>query len=100
MLWLFRSLTQTFLSLFFFIYQVAISPLIHTLAGPGYGCRFEPSCSQYGKQALETHGLWRGSGLALRRICRCHPFGRKGWDPVPSAGFLCASTSDIDRVER
>mgnify|MGYP001179659669 CR=1 FL=1 len=49
----------------------------------GRNCRFEPSCSAYAQQALDRHGPWRGGGLALRRICRCHPWGGMGYDPVP-----------------
>ena len=48
-------------------------------------CRFEPSCSSYALEALELHGARRGSWLALRRICRCHPWGGHGWDPVPES---------------
>ncbi|MHB1988467.1 MAG: membrane protein insertion efficiency factor YidD [Acidimicrobiales bacterium] len=47
-------------------------------------CRFQPSCSTYALEALETHGARRGSWLALRRLARCHPFGGHGFDPVPS----------------
>ena len=46
-------------------------------------CRFEPSCSEYACQALIRHGFWRGCGLALRRLARCHPFHPGGCDPVP-----------------
>lgn len=46
-------------------------------------CRFMPTCSEYAAQALAKHGAWKGSGLALRRICRCHPFQPGGDDPVP-----------------
>ncbi len=46
-------------------------------------CRFVPSCSAYAAEALEVHGAGRGSWLAVRRICRCHPWGGHGWDPVP-----------------
>ena len=49
-------------------------------------CRFMPSCSTYALEALEIHGAVKGSWLALRRICRCHPWGGTGWDPVPSGG--------------
>ena len=49
-------------------------------------CRFRPSCSQYALQAVEKYGALKGGWLALKRICRCHPFHRKGYrfyDPVP-----------------
>ncbi|MCR4420265.1 MAG: membrane protein insertion efficiency factor YidD [Clostridia bacterium] len=57
-------------------YQRWISPL----TGPH--CRFYPSCSEYARIALERHG-WRGVGLALLRLLRCHPFSAGGCDPVP-----------------
>ena len=46
-------------------------------------CRFQPTCSAYAVEALETHGALRGGWVAARRIGRCHPFGGRGWDPVP-----------------
>ncbi len=46
-------------------------------------CRFRPTCSQYAIEALEIHGAIKGSWLAIKRICRCHPWGGHGWDPVP-----------------
>lgn len=61
-------------------YRVAISPLL------GSVCRYTPSCSEYALVALETHGAFRGTWLALRRISRCHPWGGAGHDPVPAAG--------------
>ncbi|MFN2365762.1 MAG: membrane protein insertion efficiency factor YidD [Desulfurivibrionaceae bacterium] len=57
-------------------YQLAISPLIPP------SCRFIPTCSQYAIEAVELYGPIRGSGLAIRRILRCHPFHRGGYDPV------------------
>lgn len=46
-------------------------------------CRYHPSCSHYAIEAVQTHGAWRGLGLALRRLGRCHPWGGHGFDPVP-----------------
>ena len=46
-------------------------------------CRFQPSCSQYGFQAIDRYGLRRGGLLTLRRLSRCHPFNPGGYDPVP-----------------
>ena len=46
-------------------------------------CRFTPTCSAYGIEALETHGALRGSVLTVRRLARCHPWGPFGFDPVP-----------------
>jgi putative membrane protein insertion efficiency factor len=55
-------------------------------------CRFIPSCSAYGLEALETHGAVRGSWLTLRRLGRCHPFGGHGYDPVPEVGSRRAAS--------
>lgn len=64
-------------------YQRFISPLLHAIGGPASGCRFTPTCSEFFLQAVETHGLWRGSWLGLKRIARCHPWCEGGPDPVP-----------------
>lgn len=58
-------------------YQTAISPFTPS------SCRFQPTCSTYMIQALQIHGLLYGSYLGLKRIIRCHPWGKTGYDPVP-----------------
>lgn len=58
-------------------YQVALSPML------GGQCRYYPTCSAYGIEALEKHGALRGTWLTARRIGRCHPFRPGGYDPVP-----------------
>jgi hypothetical protein len=65
------------------IYKCAVSPVLHTLAGPLGGCRFEPTCSAYAHEAVKRHGVTRGGWLGVRRFCRCHPWGACGCDPVP-----------------
>jgi putative membrane protein insertion efficiency factor len=59
-------------------YQLTLSPLL------GGSCRFLPTCSAYAIQAIVDHGAWRGSWLAMRRLARCHPLGKSGFDPVPA----------------
>ncbi len=46
-------------------------------------CRFYPSCSEYGVQALQKYGIFKGGWLAVKRVARCHPFNPGGYDPVP-----------------
>ena len=48
----------------------------------GGQCRYQPTCSQYALDAINKYGAARGSWRALKRICRCHPWGGKGWDPA------------------
>ncbi len=74
-------------------YQLAVSPTLHALAGPGCGCRFTPTCSHYAIEALATHGALRGSALAARRLLRCHPWGGHGADPVPTRASSTSTTA-------
>ena len=67
-------------------YQRILNPMIKFAAGPGTGCRFSPSCSNYFLQAVDMHGPLTGSWHGIRRIFRCHPWGGWGYDPVPSPG--------------
>ncbi len=68
---------QTVLFALLRFYKVAVSPML------GSRCRFYPSCSDYAREAIQYHGAARGTYLAARRICRCHPFSAGGIDLVP-----------------
>ncbi|CAM3249321.1 membrane protein insertion efficiency factor YidD [Filibacter tadaridae] len=68
-----RKVLMTFIKL----YQKIISPILPP------SCRFYPTCSHYGLEAIEKHGALKGSWLAVRRISKCHPFHEGGFDPVP-----------------
>ncbi|MGY3052208.1 putative membrane protein insertion efficiency factor [Pedobacter sp. UYEF25] len=67
--WIFLALIR--------IYQYGISPML------GANCRFTPSCSAYGVEAIKKYGPFTGGWMALKRIGRCHPWGEHGHDPVP-----------------
>lgn len=69
-------MSRIFLALIRF-YQLAISPWLPPR------CRYQPTCSHYAIEAIRKHGAGRGGLLAVRRICRCHPWGGSGYDPVP-----------------
>lgn len=59
------------------LYQLTLSGFI------GNACRHQPTCSEYGYEAIARHGLFRGGGLTLWRIAKCNPWGTSGHDPVP-----------------
>ncbi|CAA9221296.1 MAG: Membrane protein insertion efficiency factor YidD [uncultured Adhaeribacter sp.] len=71
------KLLQYLLLFLVWVYQRLISPLKPA------SCRFTPTCSEYAAQALRRHGPWRGTGLAIKRLSKCHPWGSSGYDPVP-----------------
>lgn len=72
------------------LYQVAISPFI------GPRCRYIPTCSQYAIESLKSYGAVHGTWLATKRICRCHPWGGSGYDPVPSKSIRFISFRQIN----
>jgi putative membrane protein insertion efficiency factor len=59
------------------LYRMIVSPYL------GNCCRFHPSCSVYAEEAINTHGVVKGCYLTLRRLLKCHPFHKGGFDPVP-----------------
>ncbi len=71
------------------LYQWAVSPLFLP------ACRYVPSCSAYAMEAVERYGVLRGAGMALRRLLRCHPFVRGGYDPVAKPHTLNAETATM-----
>ncbi|TND09492.1 MAG: hypothetical protein FD123_1298 [Bacteroidetes bacterium] len=58
-------------------YQGAVSPYLPP------SCRYSPSCSEYGVEAIRKHGAVKGGWLTMKRVCSCHPWGGHGYDPVP-----------------
>ena len=69
-------------------YSRAISPALPPR------CRFYPTCSAYAAEAVERHGAWRGTGLAVRRLMKCAPWHRGGFDPVPGAALPHPGTGE------
>lgn len=72
-----KKLPAKFFILLIRIYQGAISPYLMP------SCRYTPSCSAYGVEAIQKYGALKGGWMALKRISRCHPWGGSGYDPVP-----------------
>jgi hypothetical protein len=74
----FKQIILMFLLACIKIYQMVLSPLL----GPSK-CRYTPTCSEYAREALQKHGLLKGTWLALKRLASCAPWGGHGYDPVP-----------------
>lgn len=72
-----RSLVSKFLIGLIKLYQVTLSPWI------GRACRYTPTCSNYGIEAIQKYGPIKGSWLTLKRVLSCNPWGGSGYDPVP-----------------
>lgn len=82
-----------FLKALILAYRLLVSPLL------GTNCRFEPSCSSYGLEAIERHGPFIGTWLTAKRILRCHPWGGCGYDPVPERGGVISEKQHQCRAE-
>ena len=72
-----NNITTTPIIYFIRLYQWLVSPILKT------NCRYLPTCSEYAIESLKVHGLIKGLFLSIKRILHCHPFGNKGYDPVP-----------------
>jgi len=72
-----KKLLAKFFILLIRIYQYTISPLLPP------SCRYVPTCSAYGVEAITKYGPFKGGWLTIKRISRCNPWGGSGYDPVP-----------------
>jgi uncharacterized protein len=63
-------------------YKYAISPMLHAVSGVTGACRFQPTCSEYAAIAMSEYGIVRGGWMAMRRVLRCQPLCKGGFDPV------------------
>ncbi len=72
-----KKILSQLLLLPIYLYRNCISPLLPPT------CRYTPTCSQYAIEAIKKHGPFKGLWLTVKRICRCHPWGGSGYDPVP-----------------
>lgn len=72
-----RQIFSWFFSAIIKVYQKGISPFL------GANCRYTPTCSEYGLEAIKKHGPFKGGWMALKRIASCNPWGKSGYDPVP-----------------
>lgn len=90
----FNKIFYLFFDLLFRGYQLFISPLLPAR------CRYYPTCSEYGRQALAWHGPWQGGRLTFIRICSCHPWGGHGIDfvPVPLYSYTFVHITDVSQL--
>ena len=77
------------------VYRAVISPAQTFLFGATGGCRFTPTCSTYALDAVREHGAMTGTFLATKRLCRCHPWGGCGHDPIPKSGKRKAESGNL-----
>jgi len=74
-----KSIPANLIILLINVYRYTLSPFF------GNQCRFYPTCSHYAEDAVKQHGAISGGVMAVKRICRCHPWHEGGYDPVPTA---------------
>tara|TARA_Y100000590_G_scaffold456071_1_gene605868 strand:+ start:691 stop:963 length:273 start_codon:yes stop_codon:yes gene_type:complete len=86
---------SSFLIFLIHLYQRIGSPALRVFTGSAAGCRFSPSCSHYAIEAVETHGFIKGILFSLKRILRCHPGSKGGYDPVPRFKLKVARSEKV-----
>lgn len=74
-------------------YKLTLSPIF------GQSCRFLPTCSDYGRDALIQHGPVKGGWLTVKRLCKCHPFGKSGYDPVPARRDTDGAAREVEKLK-
>jgi len=88
-----KQVAKTVVLLLLRAYKFAISPWF------GAACRYRPTCSEYAMQAIEVHGIIRGSWMAIGRLLRCHPLAAAGYDPVQPKHSLAVLQPDRTLTE-
>ena len=73
------------------LYRYLVSPIL------GPNCRYTPSCSEYSQEAVMRFGVFKGGWIAIKRIVRCHPWGKSGYDPVPEKESCDKNKSDLKK---
>jgi uncharacterized protein len=88
--------SQPALSFAFRVYKTLLSPVLHVVSPSR--CVYLPTCSEYGYTAMARFGMLRGSWMTLRRLARCHPWAKGGFDPVPSRTGAAADQNAADHL--
>ena len=78
-------------------YQLFLVSVVHSIVPVQGGCRFHPTCSEYAKNSFQQHSFFSACWLTLKRLCRCHPWGASGFDPVPDQSLKTSCHSHFNR---